>query len=372
MLSVAINIKNGEQHIARCLNALSKFEDVVILDNYSTDKTVEIAKTYPNVRLFEHEFLGMGKVRNILAKHAKYDWIFFVDCDEVVNPKLVNKLLSFNFTDKTVYQLFRQNFYANYFVDSSSWGNDWVTRVYNRKQTQYSEADVHESVNTTGMTVEKINDGYIYHFPYDNISQLIDKMQFYSSLYAKQNFGKKKPKLYSIPFRAFIMFFKCYILKRGFMQGFEGLAISSYNAMGVFSKYIKLYELGYKRKLAIAFKIDFDDENILLSLLQSINEQTQLPEKAIFVLADNVFTEDFQIKLEHFIRHNLVVPAVVVGMKDSTVSSALRNILDKDEVLNNIIYPSSAKFLENRHFFKQCKTAVVNGTKILKTDIYVK
>ena len=70
MLSIAINVKNGAKHIERCLDALVKFDDVVILDNHSTDATVQLASKYPNVRLFVHDFLGMGRVRNLLATYA--------------------------------------------------------------------------------------------------------------------------------------------------------------------------------------------------------------------------------------------------------------------------------------------------------------
>ena len=250
MLSIAINVKNGEKYLDRCLNALRCFDDVVLMDNHSTDQTIAIAKKYPNVQIIEHDFLGFGKCRNILATYAKYDWLFFVDSDEIISNQLAKTLQSMKFCDGCVYSILRHNFYDNYLLNSSSWSNDWVNRIYNRKETKYAESDVHESVETNNLIIKKITSGAIDHFPYENISQLIDKMQFYSTLYAKQNLGKKKIRLYSIPFRAIITFIKCYFLKRGFKDGFVGFTISSFNAIGVFVKYIKLYELNRKAKTA--------------------------------------------------------------------------------------------------------------------------
>ena len=63
MISIVINVKNGAKYLERTLNALSRFEDVVLLDNYSSDNTIAIANSFNNVRVFEHEFCGMGKVR---------------------------------------------------------------------------------------------------------------------------------------------------------------------------------------------------------------------------------------------------------------------------------------------------------------------
>ena len=88
MLSIVINVKNGEKYLARTLNALTRFEEVILFDNYSTDKTIEIAKTYSNVKIIQEPFCGMGKVRNLAAKHTTYDWILAIDCDEIIHHKL--------------------------------------------------------------------------------------------------------------------------------------------------------------------------------------------------------------------------------------------------------------------------------------------
>lgn len=369
MLSIAINVKNGEKYLARCLNALSRFEDVVLLDNYSIDKTLEIAKLYSNVRIFEHEFCGMGKVRNIAASFAKYDWVFFVDCDEIINPELVNTLLSTKFEDGYIYRIFRQNYYAGLRVSTSSWGNDWILRLYNRQQTRFEENQVHDSFIKNGIEEKKLIGGYIYHFPYDEVSQLINKMQFYSTLYAKQHFGLKKPKLYSLPFRAFIMFFKCYILKRGFLQGFEGLAISSYNAMGVFSKYIKLYELSYQKKIGLAFVIESIDENKLLKIFNHINEQTLLPSIVFVIINTKHITSSINV-LERLICHNLVISGQVVVTVNKGIDAVVQNFLTEDPTLNNVVCVSEIAALENPRLFEQCRLAILKDKKLPKATIY--
>ena len=167
MLSVAINVKNGGATLDVCLNALSNFDDVVLLDNHSTDNTIEIAKKYSNVRIFTSDFLGMGRVRNLAASYTKNDWVFFVDCDEIISEVLDTILRNMQFEDGYVYQIYRRNFYDNYNVETSSWGNDWILRLYNRKQTRFIENEVHDSFIMDNMQVKKINEGFIYHFPYN-------------------------------------------------------------------------------------------------------------------------------------------------------------------------------------------------------------
>ena len=163
------------------------------------------------------------------------------------------------------------------------------------------ENEVHDSF-VDKLPLVKINGGSMFHFPYEQVSQLIDKMQFYSNLYAKQHYKKRKLPLWMIPFRAFFTFFKCYFFKLGFLAGYEGLVISVYNAVGVFSKYIKLYELDRKEKFALAIKLD--DINQLPDLKQRLTNQSQLSELVILLVNKNKLnynTEDIRLMETGFI-----------------------------------------------------------------------
>jgi|SRR6185437_7217573 len=347
-LSAIVNVKNGERTIARCLSALHKFSDVVVFDNYSTDKTVEIAKSYPNVNLIQHEFCGMGKVRNLAAGHAKYDWLLYVDCDEILHPELVDTLLSASFCQNTIYLVKRKNYYANYLVDSSSWENDWIKRLFNRNDTRFVENEVHDSFEVKdSIKYKKITPGFIYHFPYAKVSELIDKMQFYSTLYAKQHYNKKKPYLWMIPFRALFMFIKCYILKRGFLDGFVGFAISSYNAMGVFSKYIKLYELYNNYSITLAVKVESVEE--MANLVKNINYQNLLPEFVYIMICNELAEKNPEIAVQI---NELCVPSKIIPIVEA---NNWKMQIENIEGLNNPMYIEDSKLLRDPNLLKKYK-----------------
>ncbi len=353
MLSIVINVKNGEKYLVRVLNSLTKFNEIVLFDNYSTDRTIEIAKAYPNVKIVQEPFCGMGKVRNNAAKHTTNDWILAIDCDEIIHPELTKKILSMKFSVNTVYQVLRYNFYDNYKIDGASWENDWVARIYNKTATQFSESDVHESLNTKNQHIERIHDGFIYHFPYDAVAQLIDKMQFYSSLYAKQNLGRKNPKLFSIPVRAFMMFLKCYLLKRGFRFGYEGFIISCYNSIGVFSKYIKLYELIHKCKLGLFVKINSHKDAV--KLIQYINHQTLLP-NFIWISNENLIEDEFEV-VSQLIKHDLIIQSeIIINDSNLTIDKQIRG-LNNTNLVDKVIYCEIEK-LSNIQALAKIKQAI--------------
>jgi len=207
----------------------------------------------------------------------------------------------------------------------------------------------------------------MYHFPYNQVSQLIDKMQFYSTLYAKQYFNKKQPKLYTIPFRAFFMFIKSYILKRGFMDGFEGLVISSYNAMGVFSKYIKVYELYYKRQIALAVMLD--DVNSLDKIIANINEQVLLPD-LVFIFIDDVFNyQDVTLHLRKNLDNNLCVPYTLIGEVDQDISLVINSYLLNYPELKHVAYLEEIDMLSDLNLLKKCKQAILANKNLAYVQI---
>ncbi len=317
MLSIVINIKNGEKYLELCLNALNKFLDVVILDNYSTDSTLTIANKFTNVTVYQSEFCGMGVLRNIAASYAKYDWVMFIDCDEVLDANLVNTLLTMSFDTKTVYQFLRKNYYNNKLINGAGWENDWVCRLYNKKETKFSQNDVHESIMKDGFRVKQIRTGVISHFPYNSVSDLLSKMKFYSELYARQNFNKKSVNIYTLPFRSLLMFIKCYIIKRGFLYGFEGFLISCANSFGVFTKYAKLWELYNKQKFALALEVS--ETSDLKAIIGSVLLQSKLPN--LLVIIENVNIVD---ELSNLLKNlNIVIPYIRISNKNAITSDLL-------------------------------------------------
>ncbi len=245
-ISVIILVKDGARLIDKTLDSLSEFEDIVIYDNGSTDGSQEIVKRYSNVNLIEDEFLGFGPSKNRAVTFTKYDWILSIDSDEVVDESLVDALRQ-KLDPKTVYQLNSRAFYKNQRIKHSGWNNQKVKRIYNKKFTKYNDNLVHENIIDRGLNVELL-DGFINHYSYTSMSDFIVKMDRYSTLYAEENVGRKKSSPLKAITSSIFAFFKIYLIKKAFLDGYMGLVISYSRASVVFYKYMKLYEKNLEQK----------------------------------------------------------------------------------------------------------------------------
>lgn len=245
-ISVVMIVKNGAGTLQKSLESLLGFDDVVVYDNGSTDETQNIAKTFANVRLIEGTFDGFGTTKNRAAGFSKYDWILSLDADEVLNDKILQEIESLMFDNSTVYSLLRKNFYKTTEI-RHCWGADEIVRIYNRKMTRYSDKQVHEHILTDGLRIEKVTNSFS-HFPYQSISEFILKANRYSTLFATDNVGKKSSSPAKAFFNGLYSFFRTYVLKRGFLDGYAGLIIAFSHMATNFYKYIKLYEMNLEQK----------------------------------------------------------------------------------------------------------------------------
>lgn len=246
-ISVVVLAKNNEKTIEKTLQSLVGFSDVVVYDNGSSDKTMDIAKKFSNVNLVQGEFKGFGWTKNQAASFALNDWILIIDSDEVVDSELFSILKSKNLDEKTVYRLNFKAFYKDIQVKHCGWNNQKIKRLYNRKITSYNSNDVHEDIITDGLKMEELK-GNVEHYSYHTISEFIIKADRYSTLFAQNNAGKKS----SSPTKAFsnglYSFIKTYIFKQGFRDGYVGLIIAFSHFVTNFYKYIKLYEANIELK----------------------------------------------------------------------------------------------------------------------------
>ncbi|QKF82555.1 glycosyltransferase family 2 protein [Halarcobacter ebronensis] len=240
-ISAVVLAKNSENTLEKTLEALKGFDDVVVYDNGSIDNTVQIARKYSNVNLIEGEFRGFGWTKNRASSFAKNDWILIIDSDEVVDSKLFETLKNKKLDDNTVYKLNFKAFYKDIQVKYCGWNNQKIKRLYNKKFTKYNSNDVHEDIITDGFKIEEL-EGNVEHYSYQSISQFVIKADYYSSLYAKNNVGKKKSSPTKAFFNAMYSFFRTYFLKKGFLDGYVGLIIAYSHMVTNFYKYIKLYE----------------------------------------------------------------------------------------------------------------------------------
>jgi glycosyltransferase involved in cell wall biosynthesis len=244
-ISAVIIAKNSETTIRKTLESLKDFDDVVVYDNGSTDSTISIAKEFVNVNLIQGEFKGYGWTKNNASSYAKHDWIVIIDSDEVIDKQLNNVFKTKKLEQNTVYMLNFYTFYKEKQVKYCGWSNQKIKRVYNKSVTHYNSNDVHENIISDNMKIE-ILDGHVNHYSYCSLSQFILKANKYSTLFAQDNMSKRN----SSPLLAFsnglFSFFKTYVLKLGFLDGYVGLVIAFSHMITNFFKYMKLYELNKK------------------------------------------------------------------------------------------------------------------------------
>lgn len=280
-ISVTILTKNSQAYLHQVLQALKEFDEVLVYDTGSNDNTMEIAKSFPNVSLYQCSFIGFGPTHNLASSLAKYDWILSVDSDEIVTPALVEEIKQAVLHKGCVYSFPRHNEYKGKWIKWCGWHPDRQVRLYNRTDTCFTDAQVHEAIITTDLKEIKLQHP-LRHYSYAQVSDFLSKMQSYSQLFAEQHQGKKSSSMTKALLHALFTFFKSYILKRGFLGGAEGLEISIYNSNTAFYKYLKLAELNRSlQETQRAFELTEISDDVPKKKPIVVNQTTksnQLPE----------------------------------------------------------------------------------------------
>jgi glycosyltransferase involved in cell wall biosynthesis len=241
-ISAVMIVKNGAKTLEKALDSLREFSDVVVFDNGSTDGSQEIARGFSNVQLHEGQFEGFGPTKNKAASLAKHDWVLIVDSDEAVESTLTQAMHSQVLDPGTIYVLNFKAFYKDYQVKHCGWNNQKIRRLYNRKHTQFTPNRVHENLIDTGMRLKELPDGSMLHYSYQSLSDFIVKVDRYSTLFAENNKGKKSASPLKAIINGVYSFFRTYVIKHGFLDGYVGLVIAFSHMATNFYKYMKLYE----------------------------------------------------------------------------------------------------------------------------------
>ncbi|AZQ43755.1 glycosyltransferase family 2 protein [Nonlabens ponticola] len=248
-ITALIPCYNEEHNIIEVLKGVSFCDEVMLVDSFSTDRTVELAQPYVDVVL-QREYEHSASQKNWAIPQSKYEWILLVDADERVTPALqeeiIKKLEEENDDDLAGFWIGRRNFFMGKQVRYSGWKNDKVIRFFKKSKCRYLDLHVHAEIVTDGR-VESLNQKFL-HYKYNDIDKHIVKLQRYASLQA-QDYDKKTGKItaFHMLIKPTYGFFKHYFLQRGFLDGFVGFVIAYLRGYMIFMRYVKLWL--YRRNL---------------------------------------------------------------------------------------------------------------------------
>ena len=243
-ISVVIITLNEEDRLEDALKScIALADEIVVVDSFSTDKTVEIARKY-QARVFFHEFMDYGNQKNVALEKADHEWILNLDADERISDRLRKEILRLKKEDKIQADGFlinRKTRYLGRWIKYSGWYPDRKLRLFKKRLSRW-EGRIHERLNHTGKT-ERLQ-GDILHLTYRHMDDHIQRINRYSGMQA-QDIAESKKKFLLL--RALLLppvtFLRFFIWKMGFLDGFPGLVIALVSSWGTALKYLKAIEI---------------------------------------------------------------------------------------------------------------------------------
>ena len=249
-LSVAIITFNEEKNIERCLDSVQKIADeIVVVDGFSTDKTPEICRSR-GVSFFQEKWRGYVDTKNLVTDKCTYDLILSLDADEALSDRLSQKIHEIKIDRKADgYTMNRMTNYCGKWMKYGGWYPDKKLRLYDRGKGRWSGADIHESFKIIqGGRLDHL-DGDLLHYSFYTIEDHVKQSSKFSKIAANSLYNrKKKTNILKVVFSGPLRFFRDYIVKLGFMDGYLGLIRCLITGHATFLKQAYLYEARTKNR----------------------------------------------------------------------------------------------------------------------------
>ena len=240
MITAIIPTLNEESFIEDAIASVSFADEIIVIDSFSTDRTLELVKGH-QVRVIQRIFDNFSNQKNFAIDLAKHEWIYILDADERVSPRLKNEILAsvkhpMNYVGFYIYRNF---YYKETRIRFGGWQTDKVIRLFKKEACHYDGKLVHEKILHTGKIGFLKNK--IDHFSFRDIDQYSKKLDFYADLQAREILLAKKKitwmhRLIKPGFRFTVLYF----LRFGFLDGEKGFRLAKIHAEGVKKRYEKL------------------------------------------------------------------------------------------------------------------------------------
>lgn len=245
-ISVCVMACNDEQSLARCLESVVWAEEIVVaVDSKSTDGSERLARRLAT-RVEVNRYAGDIEQKRYVTDLARFDWILSLDSDERVSPQLareIHALFASGRPECAGYQTNRITHHHGRWVRHGDWHPDWKLRLFHRPRMRWVGRNPHGRAEVSGPVRRLAGD--LQHHSFRDLSDQIERIQLHSGQAAQALFlAGRRARLADLVLRPPARFLRCYVAKRGFLDGVPGFLIAASVGFAVFLKYAKLWELG--------------------------------------------------------------------------------------------------------------------------------
>ncbi|HBG92634.1 MAG TPA: glycosyltransferase family 2 protein [Nitrospiraceae bacterium] len=241
-VSIVIVTKNEEANIEAALDSVKDAAEIVVIDSFSSDRTVEICRKYTD-KVFRKEWEGYARQKQAAVDLAADPWVFILDADERFTPELKAEII--NAIEENRHDGFyvpRKNFFMGRWIRHGGWSPDYTLRLFRKNAGRVEDREVHEKVVVNGSVSYLKNP--LVHYTYNSVSDYLKRLDSYSTLAAKEL--KKTgvtPNALDFLIRPPFTFIKMFFFRLGFLDGRYGLVLAVLYSYYTFLKYAKTWEL---------------------------------------------------------------------------------------------------------------------------------
>jgi glycosyltransferase involved in cell wall biosynthesis len=242
-ISAVVRTFNEELNIRDCLESVTWADEIVVVDAFSTDRTVEIVREYTD-RVILNAWEGHLPQSVVATEQARNLWVFHIDSDERVTPELKNEILAVDLksTPCDAFDMPRHHFFMKRWINHSGWYPDRNIRLYRKDRCWWGGYEPHDKIQVPGQLGHFT--GNLNHFIYRDITHFANTKNSYATKTALDHFKNgRRATLGHLTVRPLATFFIRYLIRLGILDGLPGYVICAMESYGVFLKYLKLYEM---------------------------------------------------------------------------------------------------------------------------------
>jgi len=236
-VSGIITTFNEEDHIEACIRSLDWCDEILVVDSFSTDKTLAISKGIEKVRILQREYYGSASQKNWAMDQASYDWMIILDADERCTEELRKEIEGILRNPAyNAYTILRKTYFLGRHIRFSGWQHDRVIRLLRKGAGRCPNIRAHGGIIPYGEA--PMLDNPMEHYMVKDLGEYFSRLRTQSYWGAAQFYvDKKRIYFHNVWTHTLWRFIRTYIIQLGFLDGWRGIAFCYAQAFGTFKKY---------------------------------------------------------------------------------------------------------------------------------------